>query len=46
MGHDLGALAIAKHKGKIIFTNADKILLSGRGSQGYILSIPLVMYQH
>jgi DNA-directed RNA polymerase subunit beta len=39
---DSGALAIAEHEGKIIYTDTDKILLSGKGD---ILSIPLVMYQ-
>uniref|UniRef100_A0A2N9GTC8 DNA-directed RNA polymerase n=1 Tax=Fagus sylvatica TaxID=28930 RepID=A0A2N9GTC8_FAGSY len=42
---DSGALAIAEHEGKIISTDADKILLSGKGNKGDILSIPLVMYQ-
>nr|YP_010626361.1 RNA polymerase beta subunit [Vesalea mexicana]YP_010626438.1 RNA polymerase beta subunit [Vesalea occidentalis]QFQ35344.1 RNA polymerase beta subunit [Vesalea floribunda]QFQ35422.1 RNA polymerase beta subunit [Vesalea mexicana]QFQ35500.1 RNA polymerase beta subunit [Vesalea occidentalis]WBK17419.1 RNA polymerase beta subunit [Vesalea mexicana]WBK17496.1 RNA polymerase beta subunit [Vesalea occidentalis] len=39
---DSGALAIAEHEGKIIYTDTDKILLS---SNGDTLSIPLVMYQ-
>nr|YP_010924153.1 RNA polymerase beta subunit [Chimantaea humilis]WKB10912.1 RNA polymerase beta subunit [Chimantaea humilis] len=39
---DSGALAIAEHEGKIIYTDTDKILLSGNGDT---LSIPLVMYQ-
>ncbi|XP_062167834.1 DNA-directed RNA polymerase subunit beta-like [Alnus glutinosa] len=38
---DSGALAIAEHEGKIIYTDTDKILLSGKGD---ILSIPFVMY--
>nr|QTZ17923.1 RNA polymerase beta subunit [Pseudocodon vinciflorus] len=39
---DSGALALAKHEGKIISIDTDKILLS---SNGDILSIPLVMYE-
>nr|YP_009436227.1 RNA polymerase beta subunit [Cyphia banksiana]ATG26405.1 RNA polymerase beta subunit [Cyphia banksiana] len=39
---DSGALAIAKHAGKIIYTDIDKILLSGNGDT---LNIPLVRYQ-
>nr|QFZ96525.1 RNA polymerase beta subunit [Diabelia spathulata var. spathulata] len=39
---DSGALAIAEHEGKIIYTDTDKILLS---SNGDTLSISLVMYQ-
>ncbi|XP_057250092.1 DNA-directed RNA polymerase subunit beta-like [Beta vulgaris subsp. vulgaris] len=39
---DSGVLAIAEHEGKIIYTNTDKIVLSGNGNT---LSIPLVMYQ-
>uniref|UniRef100_A0A4Y5RB85 DNA-directed RNA polymerase subunit beta n=1 Tax=Heptacodium miconioides TaxID=137004 RepID=A0A4Y5RB85_9DIPS len=39
---DSGALAIAEHEGKIIYTDTDKILLS---SNGDTLSIPLVIYQ-
>ncbi|XP_047311110.1 DNA-directed RNA polymerase subunit beta-like [Impatiens glandulifera] len=39
---DSGALAIAEHEGKIIYTDTDKIVLS---SNGDTLSIPLVMYQ-
>ncbi|GJX45597.1 RNA polymerase beta subunit [Tanacetum coccineum] len=39
---DSGALAIAEHEGKIIYTDTDKILLSGNGDT---LSIPLIMYQ-
>ncbi|KAL4575391.1 hypothetical protein LXL04_022234 [Taraxacum kok-saghyz] len=39
---DSGALAIAEHEGKIIYTDTDKILLSGNGDT---LRIPLVMYQ-
>nr|AKZ30304.1 RNA polymerase beta subunit [Goodenia hassallii] len=39
---DSGALAIAEHEGKIIYTKTDKILLSGNGDT---LSIPLVLYQ-
>ncbi|KAL2904060.1 DNA-directed RNA polymerase subunit beta [Bienertia sinuspersici] len=39
---DSGVLAISKHEGKIIYTNTDKILLSGNGNT---LSIPLVIYQ-
>nr|YP_010924238.1 RNA polymerase beta subunit [Wunderlichia mirabilis]WKB10997.1 RNA polymerase beta subunit [Wunderlichia mirabilis] len=39
---DSGALAIAEHEGKIIYTDTDKILLSVNGDT---LSIPLVMYQ-
>nr|YP_009436528.1 RNA polymerase beta subunit [Cyphia dentariifolia]ATG26803.1 RNA polymerase beta subunit [Cyphia dentariifolia] len=38
---DSGALAIAKHAGKIIYTDIDKILLSGNGDT---LTIPLVRY--
>jgi len=37
-----GVLAIAEHEGKIIYTDTDKIILSGNGDT---LSIPLVMYQ-
>ncbi|GKA98971.1 beta subunit of RNA polymerase [Tanacetum coccineum] len=37
---DSGALAIAEHEGKIIYTDTDKILLSGNGDT---LSIPLIM---
>nr|QYH50835.1 RNA polymerase beta subunit [Saussurea tanguensis] len=39
---DSGALAIAEHEGKILYTDTDKILLSGNGDT---LRIPLVMYQ-
>ncbi|KAL7600095.1 hypothetical protein Lser_V15G26597 [Lactuca serriola] len=39
---DSGALAIAEHEGEIIYTDTDKILLSGNGDT---LRIPLVMYQ-
>nr|YP_010534441.1 RNA polymerase beta subunit [Rhododendron thymifolium]UYA95625.1 RNA polymerase beta subunit [Rhododendron thymifolium] len=39
---DSGALVIAEHEGKIIYTDTDKIVLSGNGDT---LSIPLVMYQ-
>ncbi|KAL2894152.1 DNA-directed RNA polymerase subunit beta [Bienertia sinuspersici] len=39
---DSGVLAISEHEGKIIYTNTDKILLSGNGNT---LSIPLVIYQ-
>nr|QXO05487.1 RNA polymerase beta subunit [Vrydagzynea tristriata] len=39
---DSGISAIAKHKGKIIYTNTHKIVFS---SNGDTLSIPLVMYQ-
>ena len=39
---DSGALAIAEHEGKIIYTDTEKILLSGNGDT---LSIPLIMYQ-
>jgi DNA-directed RNA polymerase subunit beta len=39
---DSGALAIAEHEGKIIYTETDKIVLSDNGDT---LSIPLVMYQ-
>nr|YP_009436335.1 RNA polymerase beta subunit [Cyphia belfastica]ATG26512.1 RNA polymerase beta subunit [Cyphia belfastica] len=39
---DSGALAIAKHAGKIIYTDIDKILLSGNGDT---LTIPLVRYE-
>ncbi|KAM3708051.1 hypothetical protein ACB098_02G071500 [Castanea mollissima] len=42
---DSGALAIAEHEGKIISTDADKILLSGKVDKGDIISIPLIMYQ-
>ncbi|KAB5534529.1 hypothetical protein DKX38_017615 [Salix brachista] len=37
-----GVPAIAEHEGKIIYTDIDKIILSGNG---YTVSIPLVMYQ-
>nr|QWL22026.1 RNA polymerase beta subunit [Cassytha capillaris]QWL22484.1 RNA polymerase beta subunit [Cassytha capillaris]QWL22875.1 RNA polymerase beta subunit [Cassytha capillaris] len=39
---DSGVLAIAEHEGKIIYTDTDKIILSGNGDN---ISIPLVMYQ-
>nr|YP_009436712.1 RNA polymerase beta subunit [Cyphia phyteuma]ATG27088.1 RNA polymerase beta subunit [Cyphia phyteuma] len=39
---DSGSLAIAEHAGKIIYTDIDKILLSGNGDT---LNIPLVRYQ-
>ncbi|CAI9286165.1 unnamed protein product [Lactuca saligna] len=39
---DSGALAKAEHKGEIIYTDTDKILLSCNGDT---LRIPLVMYQ-
>ncbi|KAK3022664.1 hypothetical protein RJ639_045430 [Escallonia herrerae] len=39
---DSGALSIAKHEGKIVYTDTDKILLSGNGDT---VSIPLVTYQ-
>ncbi|GJW90538.1 RNA polymerase beta subunit [Tanacetum coccineum] len=39
---DSGALPIAEHEGKIIYTDTDKILLLGNGDT---LSIPLIMYQ-
>ncbi|PIA29013.1 hypothetical protein AQUCO_06400064v1 [Aquilegia coerulea] len=39
---DSGISAIAEHEGKIIYTDTDKIMLSGNGDT---LSIPLVMYQ-
>nr|YP_010340337.1 RNA polymerase beta subunit [Solanum aureum]UNZ92661.1 RNA polymerase beta subunit [Solanum aureum] len=39
---DSGALAIAEHEGRVVYTNTDKILLAGNGD---ILSIPLVIYQ-
>nr|YP_010247832.1 RNA polymerase beta subunit [Adenostemma lavenia]YP_010708617.1 RNA polymerase beta subunit [Adenostemma madurense]QTJ29965.1 RNA polymerase beta subunit [Adenostemma lavenia]WCR50697.1 RNA polymerase beta subunit [Adenostemma madurense] len=39
---DSGALAIAEHEGNIVYTDTDKILLSGNGDT---LRIPLVMYQ-
>nr|YP_009347697.1 DNA-directed RNA polymerase beta chain [Anoectochilus emeiensis]BAW81305.1 DNA-directed RNA polymerase beta chain [Anoectochilus emeiensis] len=39
---DSGISAIAKHKGKIIYTDTHKIVFS---SNGDTLSIPLVMYQ-
>nr|UGW52365.1 RNA polymerase beta subunit [Pseudostellaria heterophylla]WIU43686.1 RNA polymerase beta subunit [Pseudostellaria heterophylla]WIU43768.1 RNA polymerase beta subunit [Pseudostellaria heterophylla] len=39
---DSGVLAIAEHEGKIIYTDTDKIILSGNGDTQ---SIPLVMYQ-
>nr|UTM97803.1 RNA polymerase beta subunit [Sonerila nervulosa] len=39
---DSGVSTIAEHKGKIIYTNTDKIILSGNGDT---LSIPLVIYQ-
>ena len=41
---DLGALAIDEHEGKIIYTDADKILLSGAMDKGDIISILLIMY--
>ena len=42
MALDLGTLSIAEHKGKIIYTDTDKIILS---SNGDTIRIPLVMYQ-
>nr|QBC71336.1 RNA polymerase beta subunit [Anacampseros filamentosa] len=39
---DSGVLAIAEHEGKVIYTDTDKMILSGNGDT---LSIPLVMYQ-
>ncbi|KAJ0074642.1 hypothetical protein Patl1_37435 [Pistacia atlantica] len=39
---DSGVPAIAQHEGKIIYTDIDKIVLSGNGDT---LSIPLVVYQ-
>ncbi|RWR77870.1 RNA polymerase beta subunit chloroplast [Cinnamomum micranthum f. kanehirae] len=39
---DSGVSAIAEHEGKIIYTDTDKIVLSGNGDT---ISIPLVMYQ-
>nr|YP_010158641.1 RNA polymerase beta subunit [Campanula zangezura]QRG30859.1 RNA polymerase beta subunit [Campanula zangezura] len=39
---DSGALALAQHEGKIIYTDTDKISFSGNGET---LSLPLVMYQ-
>ena len=44
MALDLGALAIDEHEGKIIYTDADKILLSGTMDKGDIISILLIMY--
>nr|APB94785.1 RNA polymerase beta subunit [Daucus aureus] len=38
---DSGVLAIAQHEGKVIYTDTDKILLSGNGDT---LNIPLVIY--
>ncbi|CAN1363651.1 DNA-directed RNA polymerase subunit beta [Linum perenne] len=39
---DSGATSISEHEGKVISTEMDKILLSGKG---YTLNIPLVIYQ-
>ncbi|CAN6447268.1 unnamed protein product [Victoria cruziana] len=39
---DSGGSAIAEREGKIIYTDAEKIILSGNGDT---ISIPLVMYQ-
>nr|YP_009053998.1 RNA polymerase beta subunit [Hanabusaya asiatica]AHY94454.1 RNA polymerase beta subunit [Hanabusaya asiatica] len=39
---DSGALALAQHEGKVIYTDTDKIFFSGNGDT---LSLPLVMYQ-
>nr|YP_009116018.1 RNA polymerase beta subunit [Campanula takesimana]YP_009338074.1 RNA polymerase beta subunit [Campanula punctata]AJD00865.1 RNA polymerase beta subunit [Campanula takesimana]AMR74032.1 RNA polymerase beta subunit [Campanula punctata]QOL12343.1 RNA polymerase beta subunit [Campanula takesimana] len=39
---DSGALALAQHEGKIIYTDTDKISFWGNGET---LSLPLVMYQ-
>ena len=39
---DSGVTAIAEHEGKIIYTDTDKIILSGNGDT---LNIPLVIYQ-
>ncbi|XP_065859439.1 DNA-directed RNA polymerase subunit beta-like [Euphorbia lathyris] len=39
---DSGVPAIAEHEGKIIYTDIDKIILSGNGDT---LRIPLVMYE-
>ncbi|KAK9660462.1 hypothetical protein RND81_O213200 [Saponaria officinalis] len=39
---DSGVLAIVEHEGKIIYTDTDKIILSGNGDTH---SIPLVLYQ-
>ena len=44
MALDLGALAIDEHEGKIIYTDVDKILLSGTMDKGDIISILLIMY--
>ncbi|CAL9125714.1 unnamed protein product, partial [Musa textilis] len=40
---DLGVSTIAKHEGKIIYTNPHKIILSSNGDT--TISIPLVIYQ-
>ncbi|MCR2848159.1 hypothetical protein KN825_16655, partial [Weizmannia coagulans] len=39
---DSGIPVIAEHEGKIVYTDTDRIILSGNGDT---LSIPLVMYQ-
>nr|YP_009568944.1 RNA polymerase beta subunit [Physena sessiliflora]YP_009569477.1 RNA polymerase beta subunit [Physena madagascariensis]QBC68862.1 RNA polymerase beta subunit [Physena madagascariensis]QBC68938.1 RNA polymerase beta subunit [Physena sessiliflora] len=39
---DSGVLAIAEHEGKILYTDNDKIVLSGNGET---LSIPLIIYK-
>nr|QWT70964.1 RNA polymerase beta subunit [Heliophila elongata] len=39
---DSGVPAIAEHEGKILYTDTEKIILSGNGDT---LSIPLIMYQ-
>ncbi|RZC92608.1 hypothetical protein C5167_029524 [Papaver somniferum] len=39
---DSGVSVIAKHEGKVVSTDTDKIVFSGNGDT---LSIPLVMYQ-
>ncbi|KAJ4699635.1 DNA-directed RNA polymerase subunit beta, partial [Melia azedarach] len=39
---DSGVPAIAEHEGKIIYTDIDKIVLSGNGNT---ISIPLILYQ-
>nr|AKZ23838.1 RNA polymerase beta subunit [Androsace occidentalis] len=39
---DSGVLAIAQHEGKVVYTDTDKIVLSGNGDT---ISIPLVLYQ-
>ena len=39
---DSGVTAIAEHEGKVLYTDIDKIVLSGNGDT---IGIPLVMYQ-